>query len=220
MQEFYEVVADNVHRLKLIQIGLTFSDYQGNLAYPCSSWQFNLKFDHDCYIERGAEELLKKAGINFDILHFKGIRHVDFSYYFLTSGILMNPKVTWVAFHSNYDFAYLFHLIVGGALPARYEDFETAVFKMFPTIYDLKWIMRKSTNWTWSGGLDKLSAAYELSRSGAAHQAGSDSLMTAEVFFNVVKSELGVVIEDSPLLSEQLLSYKNVVYGFGHDPSY
>jgi CCR4-NOT transcription complex subunit 7/8 len=35
----------NVDNLKLIQIGITLSDYNGNLPRSVTTWQFNLEFD-------------------------------------------------------------------------------------------------------------------------------------------------------------------------------
>lgn len=34
----------NVDLLKIIQLGLTFTDAEGNMAQPCACWQFNFKF--------------------------------------------------------------------------------------------------------------------------------------------------------------------------------
>ncbi|GIQ87650.1 hypothetical protein KIPB_009729, partial [Kipferlia bialata] len=48
----------------------------------------------------------------------------------------------------------------------------------------------------WKGGLQKLANEYGINRVGTMHQAGSDSLVTAEVFFRVVnklKSRIDVV---------------------------
>lgn len=40
----YQLLNCNVNLLKIIQIGLTFMDEEGNPAPGCSSWQFNFKF--------------------------------------------------------------------------------------------------------------------------------------------------------------------------------
>lgn len=40
----YQLLNCNVNLLKIIQIGLTFMDENGNPAPNCATWQFNFKF--------------------------------------------------------------------------------------------------------------------------------------------------------------------------------
>ena len=56
-------------------------------------------------------ELLTKAGINFSELAESGIPFEQFSYEFQKIGLVENPDITWLAFNSKYDFAYLLSLI-------------------------------------------------------------------------------------------------------------
>lgn len=51
---------------KLIQIGLTIADEDGNVPYPICTWQFNFKFDisKEKIVNQSAD-LLKKAGVQF-----------------------------------------------------------------------------------------------------------------------------------------------------------
>jgi len=41
----YQMMKCNVDILKVIQVGLTLFDEQGNTPAPIASWQFNLKFN-------------------------------------------------------------------------------------------------------------------------------------------------------------------------------
>ena len=41
----YKSLKVNVDLLKIIQLGLSFADAEGNLAHGCPCWQFNFKFD-------------------------------------------------------------------------------------------------------------------------------------------------------------------------------
>lgn len=41
----YQYIWHNVEHTKLIQIGLTIADLQGNLPAGVSTWQFHLEFD-------------------------------------------------------------------------------------------------------------------------------------------------------------------------------
>jgi len=41
----YQVIKMNVDNLKLIQVGFTLTDEDGNMPEGISTWQFNFKFD-------------------------------------------------------------------------------------------------------------------------------------------------------------------------------
>ncbi len=41
----YHVIKMNVDNLKLIQVGITLTDDDGNFPEGVNTWQFNLKFD-------------------------------------------------------------------------------------------------------------------------------------------------------------------------------
>jgi CCR4-NOT transcription complex subunit 7/8 len=41
----YQTLRCNVDLLKIIQLGITFSDEKGELADNCPTWQFNFKFN-------------------------------------------------------------------------------------------------------------------------------------------------------------------------------
>ena len=71
----YQLLKCNVDLLKIIQMGLTFMDGQGNLpeAGP-STWQFNFKFNltEDMYAEESVG-LLQSSGIQFSKHELEGI---------------------------------------------------------------------------------------------------------------------------------------------------
>ena len=52
----------------------------------------------------------------------------------------------------------------------------------FPSFYDTKYMARESSM-QHSGGLEALATILDAARIGRAHQAGSDSLVTVNVFF-------------------------------------
>lgn len=41
----YQTLRCNVDLLKIIQLGITFADENGELADDCPTWQFNFKFN-------------------------------------------------------------------------------------------------------------------------------------------------------------------------------
>jgi len=62
----YQTLRCNVDLLKIIQLGLTFSDADGNVPPTVCTWQFNFKFNlnEDMYAQDSID-LLIRSGIDF-----------------------------------------------------------------------------------------------------------------------------------------------------------
>eukprot|EP01034_Spumella_vulgaris_P032734 gene32734-40403_t len=63
----------------------------------------------------------------------------------------------------------------------------------FPSIYDVKYMMTAVEGL--HGGLSSLADSLKIERIGPMHQAGSDSLLTAQTFFALVLKNFGGVAE-------------------------
>ncbi|CAA6670236.1 unnamed protein product [Spirodela intermedia] len=158
----YQTLKSNVDLLKLIQLGLTFSDEHGNLptfdtGLQCI-WQFNFReFNpQDDVFANDSIELLRQSGIDFKKNIEKGVDAQRF-----------------------------------GSCSCRRTQagFFELINLYFPTLYDIKHLMKFCNSL--HGGLNKLAELLEVERVGICHQAGSDSLLTAaafrkmkELFFN------------------------------------
>lgn len=184
----YLGIKENVNVLKLIQVGVTLSDENGNRPSGICTWQFNLKFDLDTdTFSDDSINLLKESGIDFNALKRDGIDPNDFAEYFLISGLVLNDEITYVTFHSGYDFAYLLRAVTSDSLPESQDEFFEMLKMYFPEFYDLKFVVRGFEKFR--GGLNRVADVTRVTRVGKTHQAGSDSLVTLETFFKV-KSEL------------------------------
>ncbi|KAJ6307559.1 hypothetical protein OIU76_017371 [Salix suchowensis] len=189
----YQTLKDNVDMLKLIQLGLTFSDEQGNLP-TCGTdkfciWQFNFREFN--------------SGIDFKKNNENGIDAVRFGELLMSSGIVLNDNVYWVTFHSGYDFGYLLKLLTCQNLPDTQAGFFNLINMYFPTLYDIKHLMKFCNSL--HGGLNKLAELLEVERVGISHQAGSDSLLTACTFRKLKEN----------FFSGSLEKYAGVLYGLG-----
>ncbi|CAI9771473.1 unnamed protein product [Fraxinus pennsylvanica] len=97
----YQTLKDNVDMLKLIQLGLTFSDENGNLptcgSDSCCIWQFNFReFDVNKDIfANDSIELLRQSGIDFEKNNEMGIDSNHFAELLMSSGIVLNNDVHW-----------------------------------------------------------------------------------------------------------------------------
>lgn len=205
----YQTLKDNVDMLKLIQLGLTFSDENGNLptcgTNTCCIWQFNFRefnISQDIFANDSIE-LLRQSGIDFKKNNELGIDVNRFAELLISSGIVLNDAVHWVTFHSGYDFGYLLKLLTCRNLPETPAGFFNLLSTYFPVVYDIKHLMKFCNSL--HGGLNKLAELLELERVGICHQAGSDSLLTScafkklkDIFFNGLTEK-----------------YSGVLYGLG-----
>lgn len=168
------------------------------------TWQFNFKFSlaTDMYAEESTN-LLTKAGIDFSCHEKQGINPHDFGALLISSGLVLDADVHWLSFHSGYDFGYLVKLMICKPLPQSQTDYYELLNAFFPSLYDIKFLLthagRKGTindeqpltpeaqaalqKIASKGGLADIAEELNVNRIGVAHQAGSDSLLTGQVFF-------------------------------------
>jgi len=202
----YQTLKCNVDLLKIIQLGLSFCDEEGNLLPGTCTWQFNFKFNlsEDMYAQDSID-LLAKSGIEFKEHDSKGIDVNDFGEILMTSGIVLNEDIKWISFHSGYDYGYLLKVLTCQALPKQEGQFFDLLHTYFPCVYDIKYLMKSCENL--KGGLQKVAEQLQVERIGPQHQAGSDSLLTAATFFKMRNVFFENKIDDD--------KYMGVLFGLG-----
>ena len=205
---YYKSLKTNVNKLKLIQLGITIMNEKGEYPknYPYHTWQFNLEFDKniDKY-HPTSMNLLKQSGIDFEKLKKRGINHKIFAEYLMTSNLVLNPDIKWVSFQGSYDFGYLLRLLLGKELPEKEEDFIDLLDLYFMNYYDIRMLVKGYQNM--QGGLNRLAEQLNVQRLGMIHQAGSDSMLTLDVFFKLIQG--GYINEN------KLKDLKNIIHGIG-----
>uniref|UniRef100_A0A915CMC4 poly(A)-specific ribonuclease n=1 Tax=Ditylenchus dipsaci TaxID=166011 RepID=A0A915CMC4_9BILA len=164
----YQQLLCNVNVLKLIQFNFHFS--VGDDLYSTESI-----------------ELLRTAGIDFAKHQTNGILMEDFGELLTTSGLLVEPHITWITFHSCFDFGYLIKSILLGKLPSDEKEFFRYHKALFPTSFDIKALIKQPAPVAakLKGSLQDVADQLQVTRIGIQHQAGSDSLLTAMTFFKL-----------------------------------
>ena len=203
---YYKSIEKNVNNLKIIQLGLSLYNSKGENPNECSTWQFNFYFDIsiDKY-SNDSISLLVNSGIKFENLKINGIPHNLFAEYFITSGLLLDKNIHWISYHGASDFAYLLKLAINCNLPNDEKLFTDTLKIYFPSHYDIRMLI--SGKEQIKGGLNKLAQNLDIDRIGEVHQAGSDSLVTGEVYF--------ALINKGYISKEEIKNYENILYGLG-----
>ena len=201
---YYKSLKLNVESLKLIQLGITLSNSKGEYPYPYHTWQFNFEFDYTKdKSSQASMNLLMNSGINFNKMKTNGINHKKFFEKFKKNGLALNPGVNWISFHGSYDFAYLLSNLLGGSLPNDEKEFTRLLGYFFPNHYDIRILVKEKNNL--QGSLNKLAEYLDVVREGKIHQAGSDSMVTIDVFWKLVKNGF--------ISKEELIEDKNILFG-------
>ena len=102
----YQTLRCNVDLLRIIQLGITLADENGDLAPGVCTWQFNFRFsiNDDMYAPESIE-LLTKSGINFKRHEDFGISVEHFGELLISSGLVLLDEVQWVSFHRRVLFS-------------------------------------------------------------------------------------------------------------------
>ncbi|KAH9361670.1 hypothetical protein HPB48_005177 [Haemaphysalis longicornis] len=113
----------------------------------------------------------------------QGIDTYEFAQLLTLCGVVLSKDVKLICFHGAYDVAYLLRLLTNGPLTQDISEFIEVMRLYFPVVYDVKHLAQTCTYL--KGGLKTMADKLELEKIGRRHQAGSDSLLTGEVFFKI-----------------------------------
>eukprot|EP00792_Barthelona_sp_PAP020_P005360 TRINITY_DN2614_c0_g2_i1.p1 TRINITY_DN2614_c0_g2~~TRINITY_DN2614_c0_g2_i1.p1 ORF type:complete len:302 (-),score=75.15 TRINITY_DN2614_c0_g2_i1:62-934(-) len=207
----YAKITNSLKTKHIIQVGFCICDERGNFPPPNVApavWQFNFSFDVSFEPQNDSIKLLEEAGLDFEKHRTMGINQSHFGASFMSSSLCFNPNISWVAFHSGFDFAYLLKTVLCPDvfvrrpnatnpvfyLPETYEEFIVVCERHFPRLYDLKFTTNIGNNGYGGFSLSRLGKTLNLQRYGTAHQAGSDSLLTLQIFLTLKQSHEDVFL--------------------------
>ncbi|KAB5513982.1 hypothetical protein DKX38_027888 [Salix brachista] len=176
----YEDLKHNVDHSRMIQFGITVADVSGNIG---GTWEFNLRFDlsRDLFVSQSIQ-FLQDNGIDFDRLRRDGI-HFDMFAQLLSRVVARHRNLCWVTFHGLYDLSHTLKTVTNRPLPPSVAAFASQLGIVFGDVVDIKYMARFCHGLRGGEmGLAAIAKILKVERVGGAHQAGSDSLLTARVY--------------------------------------
>jgi len=182
--ECYQALRENVDQLWPIQIGVAVASCDSGSVHGV--WSFNLLFDAAVDLHsKSSVAFLRAAGIDFARHRAEGIHASDMGRR-LAASMLVGPHENapcWLTFSGMYDLGYLLKILTSGRpLPSEPDGFDNVVSMYCPRRCDLR-------SYLPSGSLESLGKKHGVKRHGSAHTAGSDALLTLELFLNYLKSQ-------------------------------
>jgi len=182
----YQVLRENVDTLRPIQLGVAIANLDGK---PLGVWSFNLHFD-ECVDLHSAKSIafLRQAGVDFPRHKAEGIEASVLGERLAASDLVgWHARAPWwVTFAGFYDFGYLLRMLTREKLPQNSGGFDNSLAHFCPRRYELRDELPH-------GSLDSLASKHGLQRRGLAHTAGSDALLTLELFFIVLTTRVDLL---------------------------
>jgi hypothetical protein len=177
--EHYQALRYNVDRLWPIQVGLAVAGANGVIR---GVWIFNLRFDAGVDAHTDASlAFLRDAGIDFPRHSEEGISALRFGQQLSSSTLVGHHGHAphWLTFSGSYDWGYMLKLVTSGRdLPGLPSGFDDVLSVYCPKRHDLQDLLPRCS-------LQTLGRWYGVKRWGSAHTAGSDALLTLELFLLV-----------------------------------
>ncbi|POS84903.1 hypothetical protein EPUL_001124 [Erysiphe pulchra] len=231
----YQCMRCNVDLINMYQLGISLFNEEGESPPPIiqpsalgldstearkygpvihipTTWQFHFKFSLkvDMYSEISIESS-RQAGIDVPRMETDGIDPSVFGSLLMTSGLVCDEDVHWLACHGAYDLGHLTKILSVLPLPDDETGFDTIMRKFFPSVFDIKYLIKEAVRRHQLGqltpldpgtnelmakleakpGLDHLADCLKVKRVGPQHQAGSNSLLTGKLFFKIREQFFG-----------------------------
>lgn len=173
----FQTLRSNSDLLNLIQLSLCVVKVRNNDVSNSIIWQFNFQYDlsTEMFNEEHLLMLSQTSQINFASHMSQGIPHFAFAELMMESGLLLDPSINWLSYHSGYDLGFLVSLLTNDILPNNEKDFFWWCSKYFPNFYDLKHIGNQllAGSSGKSTGLNNSSATNDLGLGSSSGNGGS-----------------------------------------------
>jgi CCR4-NOT transcription complex subunit 7/8 len=117
------------------------------------------------------------------LLKQHGISPQYFGEKIISSGLVLNSHLTWICFHGCFDMAYFVKILTNEKLPSNKNQYHTMLEIFFPRLLDIKSFVYSQIRF--DSGLQRIGEYLGVMREGTMHQAGSDAMLTLQIFFAI-----------------------------------
>jgi len=177
--ERYQALRENVNFMWPIQFGVAVASASGTLK---GAWTFNLAFDADKDPSSASGmAFLRRVGVDFARHRTEGIPSAMIGRRLASSSLVgwHRQAPWWLTFSGSYDLGFLLKLLsCGRPLPWEAASFDKALSVVCPWRHELRDQLPR-------GSLEDLGKQHGIPRQGPAHTAGSDALLTLELFLQL-----------------------------------
>jgi CCR4-NOT transcription complex subunit 7/8 len=177
--ERYQALRENVDFMWPIQLGVAVASASGTLK---GAWTFNLRFDADKDPSSASGmAFLRRVGVDFARHRNEGIPAAMIGRRLASSSLVgwHRQAPWWLTFSGSYDLGFLLKLLsCGRPLPGEAASFDKALSVVCPWRHELRDQLPR-------GSLEVLGKQHGIPRRGQAHTAGSDALLTLELFLQL-----------------------------------
>jgi len=192
--ESYTHMRQSVDEGNLVQVG--FAIVELDCPEQTHVFEFNIQFDPTTRPDNSTTvAFLRKMIPQLEKHAIRGISVDDFMDKPSSCGVLNNTAITWVSYQGFADYGYLIRGLKGvQRMPDNRTDFLKSVEILFPKNYDLKTFHEIGCYCDRSekgkANLEALAVSLGAERTGKAHTAGSDALLTVRCFSKLVAREV------------------------------
>lgn len=185
----YQTLRSNVDILQVVQIGMSFADEFGNRPVGVGTWQFNFKFNiREDMCSADGVDLLRQGGVGFDMNEVEGIDVFAFGELLISSGLVLDDSINWITYHSGYDLGYLLSVMLNDQLPVEESGFLESVKIYFPTVWDVKHIVRMfkvSPKVNLAEIAEEMNIRGPMVNNNGMNSSGSEAILNSAVFFEL-----------------------------------
>lgn len=185
----YQTLRSNVDILQVVQIGMSFADEFGNRPVGVGTWQFNFKFNiNEDMCSTDGLDLLRQGGVGFEMNEVEGIDVFAFGELLISSGLVLDDSINWITYHSGYDLGYLLSVMLNDKLPVEEAGFLQKLNIYFPTVWDVKHIVRmfhSSPKSSLAEIAEELNIRGSLVNNSGMNSSGSEAILNSGVFFEL-----------------------------------
>jgi len=195
----YQTLRCNMELCKVLQVGFSLRRSDGSIPSDVPSlWCFHFEFnpDKDVYSKSALDFLSTTANFSLEQHRTQGINFDTFVEHLSVSGLLSDPRISWIVHRGSFDFGFVIRSLTGSFLPKSEDEFVRLLRHYFPSFYDVRHLRGLEVH-VREDSADLLYEQYRQSQFAARLSPGNmpkatrDAFATIVAFFEIRRGRLG-----------------------------